>query len=270
MVPTVQARPEDFDFAMVEEADGHIPDSKTMGMLLRFEAQRGIELTRSNLNDSAVWDPDALSGIAASRFGTAARNLKQGQADKARTATASRPVSHADVCTELRGLVPAGLLYVWVGVRSVGLRACICRETRNGDARLHRGGLLRGMDGGEEGQHHNVLAAVWTGMARSEHADQPSTAASLGGLRRRTNAVPPQATTDPSPGMSLPLTGPFMPVGGGSTLDPALSAAVGPKQHWREGANGGDSWATVKKNKRHSDGAMRAPVVDKGNGRVQD
>jgi len=84
------------------------------------------------------------------------------------------------------------------------------------------------------------------------------------------NAVPPQATTDPSPGMSLPLTGPFMPVGGGSTLDPALSAAVGPKQHWREGANGGDSWATVKKNKRHSDGAMRAPVVDKGNGRVQD
>jgi len=141
--------------------------------------------TRSNLNDSAVWDPDALSGIAASRFGTAARNLKQGQADKARTATASRPVSHADVCTELRGLVPAGLLYVWVGVRSVGLRACICRETRNGDARLHRGGLLRGMDGGEEGQHHNVLAAVWTGMARSEHADQPSTAASLGGLRRR-------------------------------------------------------------------------------------
>lgn len=48
MVPTVQARPEDFDFAMVEEADGHIPDSKTMGMLLRFEAQRGIELVLSS------------------------------------------------------------------------------------------------------------------------------------------------------------------------------------------------------------------------------
>jgi len=71
MVPTVQARPEDFDFAMVEEADGHIPDSKTMGMLLRFEAQRGIELVLSSGYGSwsSVWGDTPADALEPERLG---------------------------------------------------------------------------------------------------------------------------------------------------------------------------------------------------------
>ncbi|KAL9938114.1 hypothetical protein V8E36_002737 [Tilletia maclaganii] len=171
MVPILQAQRENFDFTTAEEADGHVPDSKTVGMLLRFAARDRARAqaqgprspatrrqTRSNGNGSPGRDADALGGIANSLFGTAPENSKQEQVVNARTA-ASSPASHSDVFTELRGWVRREMPHLWEG---------ICGHICDGGARdPHRGGSLNGMEPWTEngkGRHLEILATACADM----------------------------------------------------------------------------------------------------------